>query len=649
MESRTPRFGDPPKMRFTAAVLMAGALLSTTLVTVGSAASNSLDAEPAAGADSVSSQPSTLIVEVDGQVDPAQLGAILEALAGDDIEMVDSNSRFGLLTVHATAAGASLVERLSVVDDVTESRQFKLFLEDSVAIVEGDLLRAAGTTGAGKVVAVIDSGIDTSHPGLSASIVGEACFLVGILPGDTSRCPVSGTKVAIGIGTGTHCTGPAEGCSHGSHVAGIITGSSLTVGAETEVNGVAPDIGVVSIRVMSNDADGNIPEAAALAALSHVLDLHEDGMEIASVNMSLGGPPGDCSPGPWAAPIDALNAAGIAVVAASGNTEGDPVAFPACLDGVIAVGATGRHAPLGPGFDCASDIPAQVAPFTQAGPKIDLVAPGVCIDSTVLTAYDADGIGNFNGTSMAAPHVTALLAMLDGNQTDWSVERSMELLRATGEMITMVTPNPSDRDPRYPEPRAQAALKFEPFIDAQSGFWVIAADWAKATGVSIGTGGGEFGHARTLSRAEAVTFLWRLMGSPEPLMENPFTDVSTETWYTDAVGWAAEIGVTTGTTATTFEPDADVTRGQIATFFWRLVGEPDYGADSGFSDVPVGKFYTSPVTWMAIFEITTGTSPTTFSPDDVVNRAQMITFLWRLVNTGDAWGEEVTVPDGAMF
>ncbi|MGZ0220786.1 MAG: hypothetical protein ACKVIY_17440, partial [Acidimicrobiales bacterium] len=103
-------------MRFTAAILAAVALLTATMVTTGSAASNSLDVESNGGADSASSPSATLIVEID---------------------MVDGNSRFGLLAVHATVARKSLVERLAVVDGVTESRQLKLFLEDSVAIVEG--------------------------------------------------------------------------------------------------------------------------------------------------------------------------------------------------------------------------------------------------------------------------------------------------------------------------------------------------------------------------------------------------------------------------------------------------------------------------------------------------------------------------------
>jgi subtilisin family serine protease len=631
-------------MRLVAAALTVLLASGTVAATTGAAAMDAPEVQPVPTVGEEPSAPSTLIVEVDDEVDPTQLGAVLDVIAGDNIDVLASSPRFGRMTVDATEAGEALIRQLSVVAGVTESRRLDLFLEESVAVVEGDLLRAAGATGTGKVVAVIDSGVDTSHPGLSTSIVGEACFLTG----SSSLCPESGTDTAFGTGAGIPCTGSPSECPHGSHVSGIITANSLAIGTDV-VDGVAPDVGILAIRVFTDDLEPYAPEAAVLDALGYVLSLHEGGMDIAAVNLSLGIQVPGCDPGDWAGPVAALNAAGVAVVAASGNSPGNPVAFPACMDGVVSVGATSRDVPVGVSYDCSSDAPVEIASFTQVGPKLDLVAPGVCIDSTVTTDYDPDGISSWNGTSMAAPHVTALLALLDGNQSGWSPERSMELLRATGEMVTFVTPSPSDRDPRFPEPRALAALGFEPFTDADYGFWVIAADWAKATGVSTGTGGTEFDHARTLSRAEAVTFLWRLMGSPAPTLANPFTDVPAGTWYSEAVVWAAEVHITTGTTATTFEPDAGVTRGQVATFFWRLVGEPDYGTNSGFMDVPVGQFYTAPVTWMALLEITTGTSATTFSPAEVVTRAQMITFLWRLVNTGDAWSPGIAVPDGALF
>ena len=116
-------------------------------------------------------------------------------------------------------------------------------------------------------------------------------------------------------------------------------------------------------------------------------------------------------------------------------------------------------------------------------------------------------------------------------------------------------------------------------------------------------------------------------GSEVP-QSNPFTDVSTSDYYYDAVLWAADNGVTGGTSATTFSPDAPVTRAQAVTFQWRAAGSPVVSGSS-FGDVAADAYYVNAVTWAVANGITNGTSDTTFSPDVVVSRAQAVTFLWR--------------------
>lgn len=91
-----------------------------------------------------------------------------------------------------------------------------------------------------------------------------------------------------------------------------------------------------------------------------------------------------------------------------------------------------------------------------------------------------------------------------------------------------------------------------------------------------------------------------------------------------------------------------VSRGVMATFLWRLAGEPP-GTFGVFADVPDNVIFARAVAWMADNEITTGASPTTFSPDDLVNRAQVITFIWRLANTAGAWGSGVELPETVTF
>lgn len=190
-------------------------------------------------------------------------------------------------------------------------------------------------------------------------------------------------------------------------------------------------------------------------------------------------------------------------------------------------------------------------------------------------------------------------------------------------------------------------MAFEPFADAGNGFWVAAADWAKHTGVSVGIGENRYGPERTLNRAQAVTFLWRVMGEPAA-PSGSFPDVPDGVYYTEPVAWAAEERITTGI-AGSFLPEDPVTRAQMATFLWRLVGSPTGSSPAGFLDVPDGQYYTDAVDWMAENGITTGTSPTEYSPDDIVTRAQMITFVWRLVNRPAAWSGAVEPPALAMF
>ena len=126
-----------------------------------------------------------------------------------------------------------------------------------------------------------------------------------------------------------------------------------------------------------------------------------------------------------------------------------------------------------------------------------------------------------------------------------------------------------------------------------------------------------------------VTFLWRAAGSPEPeTTVNPFTDVSASAYYYEAVLWAVERGITNGTSATTFSPDATVTRGQTVTFLWRYAGSPA-ASGSSFNDVAADAYYAGAVAWAVNEGITNGTTATTFSPSNACTRAQIVTFLWR--------------------
>ena len=149
--------------------------------------------------------------------------------------------------------------------------------------------------------------------------------------------------------------------------------------------------------------------------------------------------------------------------------------------------------------------------------------------------------------------------------------------------------------------------------------------------ITAGTSETTFSPDDTCTRAQIVTFLWRAAGSPEPeTTENPFEDVKEGKYYYKAVLWAVETGVTLGTSKTTFSPDNGCIRAQVVTFLWRFAGSPEPTASTNpFEDVPEGAYYTKAVLWAAETGVTAGTSNTTFSPNKPCTRGEIVTFLWR--------------------
>ena len=169
------------------------------------------------------------------------------------------------------------------------------------------------------------------------------------------------------------------------------------------------------------------------------------------------------------------------------------------------------------------------------------------------------------------------------------------------------------------------------FVDVPSGsYYEDAVDWAVANGITTGTDAAHFSPDGICTRAQAVTFLWRAAGRPAPESRTmPFTDVPADSYYYDAVLWAVENGITKGTSSTTFSPDDTCTRAQIVTFLWRSEQSPAAGSSNPFTDVSADAYYADAVLWAVKEAITTGTTRTTFNPDAECTRAQIVTFLWR--------------------
>lgn len=161
-------------------------------------------------------------------------------------------------------------------------------------------------------------------------------------------------------------------------------------------------------------------------------------------------------------------------------------------------------------------------------------------------------------------------------------------------------------------------------------YYEDAVNWAVERGITVGASETKFDPDGSCTRAQAVTFLWRAVGSPAAkTSEMQFTDVPAKAYYRDAVLWAVENGIVKGTSKTTFTPDGICTRAEIVTLLWRLMQSPAASGANPFADVAADAYYAQAVLWAVERNITVGTSKTAFSPNAVCTRAAIVTFLYR--------------------
>ena len=185
-----------------------------------------------------------------------------------------------------------------------------------------------------------------------------------------------------------------------------------------------------------------------------------------------------------------------------------------------------------------------------------------------------------------------------------------------------VKPNPTPSKPETPE---------NPFVDVKKDdYYYDAVIWAVGKGIAKGVTDTTFQPNASCTRAEMVTFLYRAAGSPEPTNKvNPFTDVAEDSYYYKAVLWAVEKGIAKGTSETTFSPNDTCTRGQTVAFLYRYANSPAVSGSNSFADVSETAYYYNAILWAMSEKVTEGTSATTFSPNDLCTRGQIVTFLYR--------------------
>jgi len=179
---------------------------------------------------------------------------------------------------------------------------------------------------------------------------------------------------------------------------------------------------------------------------------------------------------------------------------------------------------------------------------------------------------------------------------------------------------------------------FAGFIDVEPArFFAPGIYWLRRHNLTNGTLPGLFEPMDEVSRAVMATFLWRFMDKPTAASPAPFDDVVAGSFYSEAVAWLFEAKITTGVTSTEFRPDDWVTRAQMATFLWRMCGRIAPTVDVPFVDIPAESFYTEAVTWLSQIGVTTGQTSEIYGPDAPVTRGELATFLHRLASTPAAW------------
>ena len=331
-----------------------------------------------------------------------------------------------LMIVEVDRAGLEELAASEHVVRVMEDRQEFLAVTDTVPLIGATELINQGIDGHGYAVAVLDTGVEASHPFLGGRVVAEACFSRTVPGMSESLCP-NGNEQQVGPGAASNCPSHIPGCDHGTHVAGTAAGLSNID------SGVAPGANIVAVQIFSEGTGACPPDmdecittwvSDTIRALEWVHSVAAE-YNIAAVNMSLGGisftDQATCDEDQFARKyaIDQLLAAGVVTVAASGNeSTKDSMIAPACISSVVSVGAT--------------DNADAVADFSNSTPFLSLLAPGVDIDSSVR-----DGLyGLKSGTSMSTPHVAGAIALLRSAAPDATGPEIVDALRSTGLMVT---------------------------------------------------------------------------------------------------------------------------------------------------------------------------------------------------------------------
>ncbi|MFB6722400.1 S8 family serine peptidase [Kribbella sp. NPDC056345] len=379
-----------------------------------------------------------VIVKVDQIADKQ---AVLDNIDQGTAEQNRTYRSFPLLALDADKAALSELAADPNVVSIQEDKVGSPTLGGSIPFIRANTVHQLGFTGAGQTVAILDTGIDRDHPYFGSRIVSEACYSSTNGANEVSLCP-NGTASQTGAGsadaeTANCLDGTNNICDHGTHVAGIAAGASAGV-TGAPGNGVAPGANIIAIQIYhrsNTGCDGNPPcvrfyTSDFIAGMQRVYDLRNT-FTIASANLSGGDDTNQataCDGNASKASIDLLLSVGITTTISAGNeSHQNGVGAPACVSTAVTVGAIGVN-----GSGNEVDSPAG---YSNRGPRLDLFAPGTSVRSSIPD----DTWANFDGTSMAAPHVAGAFAALRHAYPNATAATLLGYLRDTGVNITYAT------------------------------------------------------------------------------------------------------------------------------------------------------------------------------------------------------------------
>lgn len=359
-----------------------------------------------------------------------QQAEVMHTIDGQDFRVIHQFDMLPGLVGEVTEDGLKALQANPAVAAVALDLPVEAVLTESAAFIHADAVwRDFGILGQGVNVAVLDTGVDLTHPDLASRIVAQKCI-------SQNGCLPDGLKESDNA---------QDENGHGTHVSGIIASEG-----NTSPRGIAPEAGLVAVRVLGSSGVGFSSDV--IAGIDWVV-ANQAALEVRAINMSLGGgaysnvcDEADANTMLYATAVAMAREAGITLFAASGNGgQAEQMMAPACVSGVVSVGNVYDTASASFSWGSCADeaaMPDQVACSSNSSSELDLLAPGVLIDSTKL----GGGQSSKSGTSMAAPHAAAVAALLSQANPDLGPDEIEAILEETG--LPVVDPRNGRETPR---------------------------------------------------------------------------------------------------------------------------------------------------------------------------------------------------------